>query len=172
MPENISNQIKIKKAAPGDVEIISEWSVPEYTEHRRNLNWYIIMIIIALGLIIYSIATGNFLFALIIILAVFITFIREYSGMQQIKFSITDRGVMLGNQFFEYKKINNFYIIYEPPAVKKLFFDLKGIGPNLSIPLLDQNPILIRKMLLEYLEEDVEREQQNIDDQLETIFKL
>ena len=58
-------------------EVFFEWEIPEYTKHKRSSSWYLIMFIIALALIIYSIFTANFLFALIIILGVFIVFLRD-----------------------------------------------------------------------------------------------
>jgi hypothetical protein len=56
--------------------------------------------------------------------------------------------------------------------VKKIFFNFKGMHPTISIPLDKMNPLVIRQKLLAYLPEDLEKEHQTFDDQLETIFKL
>src|SRR4030042_4110231 len=116
------------------------------------------MLISAIALVIYCIFTANFLFALVIILVVFIVFLRSYYPPKELNFQITEEGILLGNQLFTYDKIKNFYIIYKPPLVKKLFFTLKGFAPDLSIMLYDNNPLPIREKLLEYLQEDLEKE--------------
>ena len=153
-------------------EILFEWKIPEFAEHKRTSLWYLVMMLLALILIIYSLFTANFLFALIIILVIFIVFLKTYTRPRNLKFKITEDGVLIGNQFFSYNDINNFYFIYDPPAVKKLFFTLKGLSPHLSIPLNNMNPLAIRERLLEYIDEDLEREHQTFEDQLETILKL
>ncbi len=168
MPEE-----EIKKIEDNDfAEVFFQWEIPEFTKHQRSLWWYMVVIIIGIGMIVYSIFTANFLFALIIILAAFIIFLKDYTSAGKLLFQITEDGIFLGNQFIGYDKLKNFYIIYDPPAVKKLFFRMKGLYPTISIPLNDKNPLLIRKKLLEYLAEDIERKHQSLDDQLESIFKL
>ena len=152
-------------------QVFFAWQVPEYRELERTTKWYLAMIAIAGILLLYSIWTQNFLFALIIILVVFIVFLKTYSAPRMLDFMITEDGIMLGNQFFRYSNINSFYIIYKPP-IKKIFFDLKSIAPDLSISLNDMNPIIIREKLREYLKEDLEREYQSLDDQLESLLRL
>ena len=49
-------------------------------------------------------------------------------------------------------KYKSFFIIYQPPEVKSLYFEFKALTkPRLVIPLKDQNPVEIRKTLLEHL---------------------
>jgi len=153
-------------------QVFFSWEIPEFIEHIRSPLWYIAVIVIGLILIIYSIWTANFLFALIVILAAFIVFLRSYRQATNLIFQITEDGLIIGNQFFKYDQIKSFYIIYDPPAVKKLFFLLKGLYPVFSISLNDKNPLVIRQKLLEYIKEDLDKKNQSIDDQLETIFKL
>ena len=153
-------------------EVFFQWETPEFARFTRGLFWYVAIISIGAALIIYSIFTANFLFALIIIIAAFIIFLKSYRQPVNLLFQITENGIVLGNQFFDYDKIRSFYFVYDPPAVKKLFFDLKGIAPTISVQLNNKNPLLIRKKLLEYLKENTERKHQSIDDQLESILKM
>ena len=152
--------------------VIFQWQIPEYLIHERTRYWYLVAILFGVTLIVYSIITANFLFALIIILVTFIIFLRSYAAPRNLIFQITDTGLVVGDRYFPYEKIKNFYFIYDPPAVKKLFFDFKGLYPTLSIPLDNNNPTVIRQKLLEYLIEDAERGHQSFDDQMETLLKL
>ena len=153
-------------------QVFFAWQVPEYMTHERSSLWYIGIIVISLALIIYSIFTANFLFALIVILVAFIIFLKSYYSPANLNFQITEEGILLGNQFFPYERIKNFYIIYKPPRVKKIFFNLKSFGPDLSIIIHDVNPLLIREKLLQYLEEDLEKDRQSLEDLMETLLKL
>jgi len=163
MPENTNNDYG---------QVFFSWEIPEFSEFSRSALWYIAVVVIGLILVILSIWTANYLFALIIILSAFIVFLRSYRKPGNILFQITEDGILIGNQFFNYDQLRNFYIVYDPPVVKKLFFYPRGINPVISIPLFDKNPLLIRQKLMEYLKEDIERKTQSIDDQLETILKL
>ena len=159
-----------KKGPFGNVYL--EWNMAEFQKPKRTTSWYFVMIAIAGFLIIYSIFTANFLFALIVIIAVFILLLKIFEQPRKLKIQIADSGIIIGNQYIRYEQINSFWLIYDPPIVKKLFFSLKTLMPDISIDLDDVNPVAIRKRLLKYLDEDLEKEYQTIDDQLETILKL
>ena len=161
------------KAAAGPFgEVFFEWVVPEFTEHKRSAKWYFWMIAASIALIIYSIVATNFLLALIVILIIFIIFLRSYYQPKQLTFQMTESGILIGDQFFAYEKIKNFYLIYDPPFVKKVYFMLKGFRPVISINLNDTNPLLVREKLLLYLDEDLTKEKQSLDDLLDNLFKL
>jgi len=62
---------------------------------------------------------------------------------------------------------------YEPDEAKTLFFEFKNrVRPRLSIPLENKNPLKIRAILLKYLPEDVERENEPLSEQLSRLLKL
>jgi len=153
-------------------KVFFSWTIPEFTEHQRSGLWYLIASVLAIILIIYCIFTANYFFALVIILATFIIFLKKYSQPREILVQITANGLIIGNQYFNYEDLQNFYIIYNPP-IKKLYFKLKRLTPDdLSVPLFDNNPIPIRVKLLKYLDEDLNKEHQTVSDIFETLFKL
>lgn len=152
-------------------EIFFQWKIPQFQVFERSFYWYILMIVVAVLLLIYCFLTKNIYFGLIIILGVFVIFLKTYNAPRMLTFKITEDGLVVGRQFIKYSNINSFYFIYRPP-VKKIFFDLKSVAPDFSVPLGDLNPLAVREKLLEYLVEDVEKEYQSFDDQIETILKL
>lgn len=168
--ENIEEK-QTDKEEPDYGEVFFKWPIPEFEPKSRTVTWYLAMIVLAGILMSYSIWTQNFLFALIIILITFIVFLKTYSTPRDLMFQITEDGILLGRQFIPYERINSFYFVYKPP-VKKLYFDLKSVAPDLSIELNDMNPLVIREVLLEYLDEDLDKETQSFDDQLDTLLKL
>ena|SRR3989338_108954 len=140
--------------------ILHEWTIQEYERHERGTFWYVFMISIGLALVLYALATQNFLFALIIILFAIILFLQSHQEPLQVQFQITELGVIISRRFYTWSEFNNYYIIYEPPHVKTLFLDtVSTLRPALRVPLLDMNPNEIRHTLSQYLSEDVEKEE-------------
>lgn len=139
--------------------VLFEWKIKEFDKYKKDWQWIVGGVILGGGLLYYSIITGNFLFSIIIILAGFIALIREFIEPEEEIFQIMDAGVRFGERFFLYKEFNSFYIIYEPPAVKNLYLKFKNsVIPRLSVNLDTQNPLHVRDNLLEFLNEDIQEE--------------
>jgi hypothetical protein len=154
--------------------ILAQWTFPEYERHERGRLWYLIALGIDALLLIYAVKDGNFLFALIIILFTLIIFTHHRSEPIELPFVIYSSGIQIGDRFYLYREINAFAVIYEPPVVKRLYIKPKGnvIRNELSIPLQKQNPIKIRSILLDYLDEDLDHDRESPNDMAMRIFKL
>ena len=153
-------------------QVYFSWSFPEFTKHQRDGGWYFWAGIVVVLLVIYSIVSANFLFGLITIIAALIVLMFHRSN-EQVNFKITEDGISVNKKFYEYKKIKNFYIIYNPPEVKTLYFEPSSwFEPRIPIWLADEDPVKIREILLQYLDEDIDREDEPVSDQTSRIFKL
>jgi len=153
--------------------ILASWTFPERVQYQRGTLWYLAMLTLIGLLLFYSYKTSNVLFAVIIIMsAVFLTMHhRREPNLMEIK--ITEDGIILNNNFYNYNDFRNFAVIYRPTEIKNLYLEFKGsFRPRLTIPLEDQNPNEIRNLLLEYLEEDLQRENEPLSDFLARIFKI
>lgn len=152
---------------------IIEWPVPEYRQHSRSRRWYIIALSAFALLMLYSLFTANFLFALLLIIAGIIIVLQDKRQAPSIAFAILDNGIALGRDFYDYGKLKSFWIFYEPDEAKTLFFEFKNkFRPRLSVPLFDKNPLHVRAELLKFLTEDVSRENEPVSEQLSRLLKL
>lgn len=152
---------------PTTGEVLYRWSIPEYLQYERKPVWYIAMIVIGLFFVLFGLFTGNFLFSLIIILFAIIIFIQSHQEPPLIPFQITELGIIISDRFYPYSELDSFYIVYDPPAVKTLFFETNSFyHPLLRIPLEDQNPVEIRHVLQEFLDEDLDKEDEPISDKV------
>lgn len=167
MPINLAQQSK------DTGKTLAEWQFPEFTKYNRNRRWYIIASIVVALLLIYAIATANILFAMIIVIATVIFVLNQKKEPKNISFKITEEGIVVDETLYEWSEIKNFWIIYEPPQVKNLYFEFKSLMlPRLPIPLQNQDPVKIREILLDYIDEDIEREGEPISDGLGRALKL
>ena len=116
MPKIIKDQTSLG-------QVLHEWSVQEYEKHERGLRWYVFMGTVGVALVVYALFTGNFLFAVIIVLFAIILFLQSHQEPTKILFQITDLGLVIGSRFYPYSELNNFYLVYNPPEVKTLFLE-------------------------------------------------
>ena len=164
-----------KQINPGVLlgEILHEWNLQEYDQYERGSRWYILMIILGIILVLYGIFSGNFLFSLIIILFAIIIFLQSHQKPLKVPFKITELGVVVGNRFYGFPELDSFYIIYEPPEVKMLFLETKStVRPLLRIPLSKTNPLEVRECLRDFLNEDIEKEDEPYSDKFARNWKL
>ncbi|HLC99406.1 MAG TPA: hypothetical protein VJC11_00400 [Patescibacteria group bacterium] len=151
---------------------LAEWAIQDVV-HNRSRRWYMAAIAIFALALLYAIMTSNFLFALIIIMTAVIYYIQIVRPPETTAFAIYNDGIALAHRFTKWKEIKNFWILYDPPEVKKLYFSFKSpLRPFLSIPLDSQNPIALRKLLVGHLEEDLAQEEEPASEQWEKILKL
>ncbi|MFA6028075.1 MAG: hypothetical protein WC752_04075 [Patescibacteria group bacterium] len=154
-------------------KILLKWEVMEFEKYQRTFMWYFLMGGGALALFVYAIWTLNFLFAIIIVIIATIVIIHERRDPDRLLFKIMEDGIQLDETFIPFKEVKKFWLVYEPPEVKNLYFDLKRtFRPELSIPLINTNPVLVRRLLLRYLQEDLTKQDISADDQMGRILKV
>lgn len=148
------------------------WHFPEYIKHERGMSWYVVATIVSLAFVALAMWTNNFLFAAIVVMTFIIILLYNIRNPRRLTFQITEDGIDLEGKFYPYKIIKAFWIIYEPPEVKTLYFHFKGLKPRLSVPLGGEDPVKVREVLLQYAEEDKEQENESFGDVIERRLKL
>lgn len=149
-----------------------KWKFPEYAKHERNRGWFIKIGLAGGLLMLYCFWTLNFLFAVILVMIAIMLYLHHQREPEIVDCAITEDGLEIGRRFYRFKDIKSFWIIYEPGEAKTVYFDFKGWRPSLALPLEDQNPLKMRDILLEYLEEDLEKENEPTSDFLGRWWKL
>lgn len=155
-------------------ELLTSWDFPEFEKYTRTKIWYIIMGLILIGLITYAIITEGYLFLGIIILYVIIYYLRSKREPLIVQIQIFEDGIQISDStFYEWKDIKQFWIIYEPPVVKNLYLEFNaGFRPSITISLENQNPLNIRNILLQYISEDTDKENESFSDGLSRLLRL
>lgn len=148
------------------------WTVDEYDRHVRGPAWFALAFLAAVGLILYALITQNFLFAIIIVMFGVIIGLSALREPERIPFRATTRGVVVGELFVPYKDLKDFWIVYEPPYVKNLYFEHKNpLTPRIVIPFEDADPVEVRATLLAHLDENG-RSEEPLGDLLGRVLKL
>jgi len=136
-----------------------EWSAPEFEYYNKNKSWFIVVGAIAAGLFLWAVFTKNFIFALLIGLSYFSVIIFALKKPHNIHLAITPKGLKIDKTLYAFDNLRSFWIFYEPPLIKELSVrSKKMIMPYIKIPLGEQNPVEIRRLLLKYLPEKKHKE--------------
>jgi len=152
---------------------VLEWTFPEYEEKPRKSSWYIGFGIIIAFLVGSAIITDNYLFAVVLILFSLILFLQNWHKPEEILFQLTPQGVVIGKTSVEMRDITEFWIAYDPPYTEKIYFSFSSpLRPMLGIPLQGNNPLMIREYLLQYLPENLDREEEPASDAIARVLKL
>ncbi|MFC1787929.1 hypothetical protein ACFLZY_01790 [Patescibacteria group bacterium] len=149
------------------------WEVDEYPQHDRSRLWFLVAGIVGVALIVYSVATANMLFAVIVLMIGVIILVSSMKTPDKVQVIVTTTGVLVGDSYYEYKDIKDFAIVYNPPETKLLYIDFEsGWKPLLSIPLEDTDPNEVRESLLPYVIEDLDRTDERLTDVIRRLYKL
>ena len=153
-------------------KIHHNWNIKEYEEHERGIWWYVIAIMFTSFAIIYGVWSGNFLFALIIVLFSIIVYLQMHQKAPETYFAISELGIVIGEKIYTYNEFEEFYIIFND-EVKILILETKSLlRPKITIDLHDQEPIEIRHTLRAYLRENIEKEEEPATNALARRWKL
>lgn len=149
------------------------WEIDESARNRRGRAWYVIMILTGGSLLIYAVASANFLFALLVLMFALVIYLTSLRRQETVTVEMSPDGITIAKDFYPYREIRRFWFVYEPPEVKNLYLDFKAVTKSLmTLPLIDQNPNQIRQLLGQYLPEDFNEDEEPFLDFLGRILKL
>ena len=130
-------------------------------------------LLILIGLfILFAVWQQAYTFIAVIILTAAVLILRFRQQPLTVHCAVREEGLEVGERYFAWKDFKEFWIIYRPPEVKKVFFDFKTPRPSIDLPLQTENPIKLRQILSERLVENVEREEEPASDQLTRMLKI
>lgn len=154
-------------------EQFESWEFPEYHQHERGRVWYTVFFVIAGLLVLYSLATYNFLFLVIILIAGAVYVVTGRRQPAMLRCTIWEDGVTVNDKLYRYDSLEKFWIIYNPPESKYLYLRLKGaLRPDLVIALENANPVKVRDGLLRFVPEDATKEEESVAEVLGKRYKL
>ena len=114
-------------------EPVISWKMHEYEFRPKTKNWYWVVGIVAGGISVAAFILGNILFGIIVLLAGFSVMLVGSRRPEEQTYSLTKRGVRVGNTLFLYEKIQRFSMVDDEP--RSLSLEVLSILGTLTIPL-------------------------------------
>lgn len=135
------------------------WKAPEFVFYKKTQTWYIVVGLIGLVLLIFAIFSQNYIMAITFILIFAVIFLFANKRPRELTFGITTKGIRIQNRIYKFDHLESFWIFYDLPHLKLLSLkSKKPLMPHIHVPLGSSNPVEIRKILLDYLEEKEQSE--------------
>jgi hypothetical protein len=135
------------------------WKASSHTQHKRTYAWYLGFGIISLGLILFALFTHSILTLITFILLIVVVFIFATQPAVKVSYKLTNVGIEAGSITYPYKIIKKFWITYNPPTIKTLSFETSAyLNNKVSLQLGDQDPVMVKSFLNQYLPEDLDRQ--------------
>jgi len=131
------------------------WRAPEFETLGRDRKWYFYATFALLAIIAYALYTNALIMAITFILAGVVGYIYINKDPRILNFAITENGVIAGREIYDFDNMLSFWIFYEEDGLQVISFHSNSyLLPYLHIPVHDQDPAEIRKILLDYLPEE------------------
>jgi len=130
------------------------WRAPEYEKYERGRRWYLYVALVLLAIIGYAVYTDSPIMAITFVLIGVVGYIFLNRDPQTIDFAVTQDGIIAGREMYDFDIIKSFWIFYEPHDIKVVSLHTKSmLMPFVHIPIHDEDPVEIRRVLLEYIPE-------------------
>jgi hypothetical protein len=124
------------------------WNAPEFVHHQKNFEWYSLFFLACLLLagLIYFLTKSIVSISVVIVGALLLAY---YSAKkpQEITYSMNNRGITVGQRFFEYENFKSFSVIQEGTARNIVFMPQKRFALMLSIYYHAENEEMIIGLL-------------------------
>lgn len=158
---------------PEEKKEFLKWEIFEYKKYQRGKLWYIVFSLIILFLLIYAFWTKNFFFSFLIILFCVIVIAHSFREPPKVTVSLQEEGIQVGNRFYAWKNILQFFIIEKTAAREPmLYLVLKSTSFPLGIPFQLENLSSIREILSRFIPENTERKEEPFFDWLSNRLKI
>lgn len=136
-------------------DVLAHWRAPEHEILERGKKWNLYAALILIAIVGYAIYTNSPIMAITFILIGVVGYIYLNREPAILDFKITGDGVMAGKEIYDFDNLKSFWIFYDPPDKKIISLYTKSRWfPFVHIPLDQENPVELRKILTEYIPEE------------------
>lgn len=129
-----------------------EWEALEYHHRKKSGEWYASILIVAAALVGTAIFLNNFLFAVLVVLAVFTLFLHAARHPERVPFVLTPRGIRIKNDLYPFGELESFWV-HDEEGAGELWVKSSRALSYLRLPLENISPDQVRAYLLHHLKE-------------------
>ncbi len=161
-----------KQLAHAFENALIHWRAPEFHRHEKSLMWFIIAGLVAAALVIYGLMTDGWTFSIAVIVFAGAYYVMHLKPPQTVDVKISKIGLKIGRHLYLYSHLKCFWIVYNPPHVKRLYVRLASkFQPDIFVSLEDVDPAEVRHTLKVHMTE-LEGQHEPFSDTLVRLFRL
>ncbi|PIX90955.1 MAG: hypothetical protein COZ27_04355, partial [Candidatus Moranbacteria bacterium CG_4_10_14_3_um_filter_41_65] len=152
-------------------KVLLSWKAPEHEPLELGPKSRIIVTILLVLIIAYALYTNSPLMAIVFILIGVTGYLSLYREPKEVLFFVTSKGIIAGNEFYEYESLESFFVYDTPPFEDILSIQTNGkLVPYVHIPVPDMNITLLKDTLDEFIPE--EQHEPGLVDTLEKLLHI
>ena len=121
--------------------------VYEYEHREKSNEWYVILSIVISGVAIASVVLGNYLFAVLALVAGLAIGVHAGKRPEIVSFEVGREGIRSGDRLYRYEHIESFWVETEFPQPMLFVESKRLLLPLIIIPLDETKTKLVRDAL-------------------------
>lgn len=130
------------------------WTTPSRIFIPKTVDWYWIVSIIAVTISIISIILNNIIFAILTIIATFVSFLNAHKIPKNIDIIINTKGIKVDNKIYFYNEIESFWIEDGNLHPRIILKSKSLLSPLITILLHEEDVDEVREYLRDHLNEE------------------
>lgn len=134
-------------------EAFVSWQVPAYEYRPKTADWNWALGIITVACAIAAFFFGNYLFCIIILLSGSLLGIYGSKVPPVLSVAITERGVRVDSTLYPYSSLRSFWVSESDHPVL-ILASHHAMVPLITIPLGHEDPLVVREVLLPFVDEE------------------
>lgn len=152
-------------------DLLYSWSFD--SKKNRSSLWYVIVLSIAIGLIIWGFLSKQFWMSFVIIILIWLIFYIENNSSDIIKVNIIETWIKVENNFYAFSNLSSYTIIYENDMAVLLRLNISNKFWTRNIDVGIDNTITsdIKNILSNFLEEN-NKQQLTFIEKMTRLLKL
>jgi hypothetical protein len=136
---------------------ILEWEGREYDHNPKSADWYWALGIIAVASTIASLLFGNYLLAVLIIIAATAFGLHAAKEPPIHRFKLVEQGIVIGDEMHPFERMISFSVLEDVDGSLPPMLSIKTeswLSPHLIIPLAGVDADIIYDYFLHHVDED------------------
>jgi len=136
---------------------ILEWEGREYDHNPKSADWYWALGIIAVASTVASVLFGNYLLAVLIVIAAAAFALHAAKEPPLHRFRLIEKGIMVGDDLHEFEKMISFSVLEDVKGELPPMLSIKTeswLSPHLIIPLNEVDVDVVYDYFLQHVNEE------------------
>lgn len=153
-------------------KVLAQWETLEHAPAEHGQKTYTIVIAVFIAIVAYALYTNSPLMAIVFILIGMVGYLSLNRPEEPTRYTITDKGVTVGREFYPFEDISSFFILEDHPDFPKhLIIQTDGwLVSHVHIPLAEQRVEAIRHLLISVVPE--KKYEPGLIDTIEKMFHI
>ena len=133
-----------------------EWEGREYDHNPKSADWYWTVGIIAVACVIATILFGNYLLAVLIIIATVALALHAAKHPPLHRFRLVEDGIIVGEDLHTFSNMSSFSVLEDIDGEHPPMLSIKTdswLSPHLIIPLRNEDADIVYEYFLQHVDE-------------------